>query len=175
AYKQRMETMHNSVENIDSAVSRMNFWETAIVMANANPYFGVGLQRYKSEYNRYDRSKGDFGVERALHSTILQTMAEMGYPGFLLYILIIICYFLGIGTSKRRIRMYLNEGQEKKEFLAYLNALTIAMIAFLINSSFVNCLYFETLWAFIGVIIAAESITGKFCQQETVLQTGANG
>jgi len=175
AYKARMETLRQPLGEIDSGKSRIHFWVTAIHMANANPIFGVGFQRYMDEYNNYDNTYGFFGGARALHNTILQTLAEMGYVGFLLFAAIIVNFFLTIEASKRRVKRCMEEDQEKKEFTAYLNALSISMVAFIINSSFVNCLYFETLWAFIGVAIAVDNITKKFDQQEIVLQADTNG
>ena len=174
AYEERMMTMKQPVGEIDSSRSRIHFWITAIDMGNANPFFGVGFQRYQNAYNQYDDSYGRFGGSRALHSTVLQTLAEMGYVGFFLFCSILISYFAVIKSSKIRAMEYMKEMQERREFIMLLDALTISMLAYLINSSFVNCLYFETLWSFIGVAVAVDIFTKKLYEENIALQAGAN-
>jgi probable O-glycosylation ligase (exosortase A-associated) len=157
-YKQRLGTMSEGPMQVYTAQARVNFWKTAIAMANANPLFGVGFQRHFYEYDRYDVSHGKFGIgRRAIHNTFLSILGGTGYPGFLLFILIIFGYFTTLRKSKKLIIENLS-GNEKEEFSSYVRMLYIAMFAFMINGSFVDEPNSEIFWMIIGLVIALEHI-----------------
>ena len=80
-YFDRVETIQTYEEvQDDSALSRLHFWQVAVVMAEANP-MGVGLMNFESAYDRYDTLNGRYGTRRAVHSSHFQVLAENGFLG----------------------------------------------------------------------------------------------
>lgn len=92
-----------SVTNIQTDASnteRINRWNSALRMANEKPIFGFGPGMYQFEYGRFQLSTeltsiSTFSGNRGnAHSEILGALAETGYPGMILEILLL---FTGIG------------------------------------------------------------------------------
>ena len=66
----RMHSINAPAETRDeSARGRLYFWQVGMDMAAANPILGVGFDGYEASFNSYDTSKGEFGADRAVHST----------------------------------------------------------------------------------------------------------
>ncbi|HVR76480.1 MAG TPA: O-antigen ligase family protein, partial [Planctomycetota bacterium] len=74
-----------------SAEGRIHFWQVAVTMANECPILGVGFNAYTQAYDTYDSSKGDFGTGRAVHSVWFGVLAETGYIGLALYVILFVC------------------------------------------------------------------------------------
>jgi O-antigen ligase len=86
----RMATITASSEELDaSARGRLHFWEVATAMANAKPFTGVGFNGFERSYTAYDRTK-DFGEDRSVHSVWFGLLSELGYPGLLLFVVILL-------------------------------------------------------------------------------------
>ena len=86
----RMATITASSEELDaSARGRLHFWEVATAMANAKPFTGVGFNGFERSYTAYDRTK-DFGEDRSVHSVWFGLLSELGYPGLLLFVAILL-------------------------------------------------------------------------------------
>lgn len=156
-YKQRLETLRLPKEEIASARSRLHFWKTAIDMGNANPWLGVGFNRYMVEYNYYDTSHGLYGPDRAIHNTSLSVLAETGYIGFFIFIFLILACLYSVLRTKRIIKIC-PDLKLQREFSDYCNLLVISLVAFLLGSFFVNCLFQEIFWAIITISIAMDKI-----------------
>jgi probable O-glycosylation ligase (exosortase A-associated) len=71
----------------DSAEGRLHFWNVALIMANAKPLTGVGFDGFSQSYEAYNTS-GEFPGERASHSVWFGLLADMGYPGLILFVLL---------------------------------------------------------------------------------------
>jgi probable O-glycosylation ligase (exosortase A-associated) len=144
-----------SEQRDDSAASRLHFWNVAIAMADDRPLTGVGVAAYSLQYNRYDFSpQGQYGANRAVHSAWFGVLAELGYPGLLLFIIIIIVSLL----SCRRVRLSANRGEVPVALGKYAVALETALIAFIVGGSFVSFHYCEMLWHFFALTFALERV-----------------
>ena len=76
-------------EGIDaSAMGRIYAWEAAIGMANDNPFTGVGIDNFYSNYFFY--SPHWDGVNHAVHSTWFGVLAETGYVGLIIFVTVIV-------------------------------------------------------------------------------------
>jgi O-antigen ligase len=76
-----------------SSAGRLHFWQVAIVMANAEPIVGIGFDSYMYQYDAYDFSNGRYGRLKAVHSAWFGMVAEMGYVGLIIFILLIMNAF----------------------------------------------------------------------------------
>ncbi len=79
--KARLETLSSEDS---SATSRLEFWEAAISMANANPIFGVGPGNFSANFPQFQREF--YFYSDSPHNTFLELAAELGWVGVLFFL-----------------------------------------------------------------------------------------
>jgi O-antigen ligase len=155
AFWNRMSTiMATANERDQSETGRLHFWKVAVDIANAHPVTGIGFNAYQAAYDTYDTSGGAYSSSRSVHSIWFGVLAEMGYPGLFLYLLIIGQAF----TACARIRKRAARGEIPDELGRYAVAFESAFVAFIVGGTFVPFQYDEMLWHFFGLTIALESV-----------------
>ena len=137
-----------------STVGRIHFWNVAVSMANDHPVLGVGFNAYQAAYNDYDTSDSEFGTSRSVHSAWLGVLAEMGYPGLLLYLAIVGLSFAGC----HRVRRQAARGEIPRELGRYAVGLEAALVAFAVGGTFVPFQYYEMLWHYFALTMALEAV-----------------
>jgi probable O-glycosylation ligase (exosortase A-associated) len=143
-----------SDEYDDSQQSRLHFWQVAVAMANDRPLIGVGHRGYERAYNQYDWTEGKFKANRAVHSAWFGVLAELGYPGLVLFILIVFSSL----RSCRRVRKAAERGEIAGPLGAYAIAFETSLVAFMVGGSFVSFHYNEMLWHYFALTIALERV-----------------
>lgn len=147
----RMSTIETTEEEMDwSSRGRLHFWAVAVEMANANPILGIGHHAYPKAYDRYDFTASEFGTERSVHSTWFGVLAELGYPGLLLFIMLLLSAF----AACRRVRLLARQAPELEDLREYAAAFEIALVAFAVSGSFIIFQYTEMLWHYFGFTTA---------------------
>jgi probable O-glycosylation ligase (exosortase A-associated) len=155
AFWNRMSTIVASAKERDqSQAGRLHFWTVAISMASDHPLTGVGFNAYQAAYDAYDTSGGEYSTARSVHSVWFGVLAEMGYPGLILYLLIVLQAF----NACRLVRRKAARGEIREEIGRYAIGFEAALVAFVIGGSFVSFQYNEMLWHFFALTIALESI-----------------
>jgi probable O-glycosylation ligase (exosortase A-associated) len=155
AFWTRMSTITAEGDDRDqSTVGRLHFWNVAVSMANDHPILGVGFNAYQAAYMDYDSSEGEFGTARSVHSAWLGVLAEMGYPGLLLYLSIVGLSF----ASCHRVRRKAARGEIPQELGRYAVGLESALVAFAVGGSFVPFQYYEMLWHYFALTMALEAV-----------------
>lgn len=147
----RMNTINASEEDRgDSAEGRLHFWYVARVMADAKPLLGIGFDAFIQSYEYYNGPDGPFPGERAVHSVWFGLLSEMGYPGLLLFVLL-----LGDSLwSCWRVSARFRKDPEHRDLRIYANALITSILAFAVGGTFLSYQYNEMIWHFIGLSIA---------------------
>jgi probable O-glycosylation ligase (exosortase A-associated) len=143
-----------SPERDESQQSRLHFWRVAVAMANDRPYLGVGHAGYQRAYNEYDWSDGQFLTNRAVHSAWFGVLAEQGYPGLLLFILIVLSSF----RACRRVRKSAARGEIPGPLGPYAVAFEASLVAFIVGGSFVSFQYCEMLWHYFALTMVLERV-----------------
>jgi probable O-glycosylation ligase (exosortase A-associated) len=141
-------------ERDDSQQGRLHFWQVAVAMANDRPLTGVGHSAYPRAYNQYDWTQGRFFTNRAVHSAWFGVFAELGYPGLLLFLLIVFSAL----RACRRVRLAAKRGELTGPLGAYAVAFESSMVAFIVGGSFVSFQYCEMLWHYFALTIALERV-----------------
>jgi len=155
AFWTRMSTITAEGDYRDpSTVGRLHFWNVAVSMANAHPVLGVGFNSYQAAYDGYDTSDSQFGTARSVHSAWLGVLAELGYPGLLLYLSIVGLSF----ASCHRVRRMAARGEIPHELGRYAVGLESALVAFAVGGSFVPFQYYEMLWHYFALTMALEAV-----------------
>lgn len=163
AYWDRMATITAPADERDqSQTGRLHFWQVAVAMANDHPILGVGHRGYEPAYDAYDWSQGELGRRRAVHSAWFGVLAEVGYPGLLIYVAIVVSSFFAC----RRVRQSAARGEVPGELGAYARALETGLVAFLVGGSFVSFQYCEMLWHYFGLTMALERVAVRAAAEE---------
>ncbi|MBY0496297.1 MAG: putative O-glycosylation ligase, exosortase A system-associated [Cyanobacteria bacterium] len=150
----RMSTITAPEDRDSSTEGRLHFWQVAVAMANDHPLTGVGHSAYPRAYNQYDWTAGEFGLNRAVHSAWFGVLAELGYPGLLLFGAIVLSSL----RACRRVRRAARRGEVPAAMGPYAVALESSLVAFIIGGSFVSFHYSEMLWHYFGLSIALERV-----------------
>jgi len=158
SFYDRMNTINSSDDERDSsASSRIFFWQIGVRMANAKPITGVGFNGFRNSLATYDTSNGVYGTGRAVHSAWFGVLSEMGYPGFILFVLII-----GNGLYiSWRIRWRARKDPALKDIKAYASAMQMSLVAYVVGNTFLNGQYNEMFWHMVGLGIALQAIAEK--------------
>ena len=138
----------------DSQQGRLHFWQVAVAMAQDRPFIGVGHRGYEPAYNDYDFSDGKYERNRAVHSAWFGVLGELGYPGLVLFIAIVVSSLL----TCRRVRLAARRGDIPRPLGEYAIGLESALVAFMIGGSFVSFQYCEMLWHFFALSVALERV-----------------
>ncbi len=148
----------SNISSDASNLERINRWQAAIRLFDERPVLGWGPGTYQFVYAPFQRSKektiistnlGDMGNA---HSEYLGPLAEMGLPGMLLVILLMI-FVIYTG-----LRVYRRGGREVK-FLSMMA--TLGLITYYAHGVLNNFLDSDKLsvpfWGFIAIIVALDT------------------
>jgi O-antigen ligase len=146
AFWERMSTIQQAaggdVYADGSVAGRIHYWGVAVIMANDRPLVGVGQNAYNAVYDSYDPSNGAYGFRRSVHSQWFGMLAELGYPGLLLFIAVLGYAFFVCWRTRRQAR-----GHPQLANLAhYATAIEGALLTAVIGGTFYPFHYNEMLW-----------------------------
>lgn len=131
---QRMGTEKDSTSQ-----SRLELWKAGIRMANEYPFTGVGPNNYIYVNQNHYHLK----LNHVQHNIFIQAMSELGYPGLILLIVMIIGCFI----NHKKVRQILNEKKMTNSVLYGLShGLDICLIGFITNGFFITVLYYPFFW-----------------------------
>jgi len=151
----RMSTIAASGDARDESQSgRLYFWRVAFEMANDRPFLGVGHSGYEPTYDQYDRTLGRYGTRRAVHSAWFGVLAELGYLGLAVFMIIAFSSLRACGRVRRMAR----RGDVSAALGRYANGMQSALVAFMVGGSFVSFHYSEMLWHFFALTMALERV-----------------
>src|SRR5260370_24883955 len=124
----------------DSANSRRMAWKAAWRMATENPIFGVGLRN--SNLLSYEYGADMPG--RTIHNQYLQILADNGFPGLAMYLLLLV----GALVSLHRCRRHFGRrtDPEGRRNLAITNGVECTLLLFMFGSVFLSLELFEILY-----------------------------
>jgi putative inorganic carbon (hco3(-)) transporter len=157
-YLDRVQTIGTYDEVHDtSAISRFHFWRVATNMALDHP-LGVGLKNFESAYDQYDFLGGFFGQGRSVHSSHFQVLAEMGFPGAIIWTAMF-AYAFNI-TFKIRNRSQKSSLSPENQHFFYTcsNALIASMIAFIIGGAFIALALNDLTWLTFALITSLDRL-----------------
>ncbi|MFZ6039823.1 O-antigen ligase family protein [Vibrio natriegens] len=150
-----------------SAMGRLYAWEAAFKMAVVNPFSGVGLNNFYSNYYYYS-SHWD-GLNHAVHSTWFGVLAETGFLGLAVFIGMIISL---IKTSRQTLSIL---NQRKGLVSPYLTATALAVyagvIGTVVSGTFLTQGFTWPIYILAALCIAISRITQIRSQIENTKET----
>jgi O-antigen ligase len=75
--------------NVQSETGRLAVWDTAFQLISENPITGVGANCFPRAFGYKRNAQGRAPVWIATHNAYLQIWSEIGYPGFIIFMIII--------------------------------------------------------------------------------------
>ena len=120
-----------------SAQSRFGTWGAAYRMSLDYPIFGVGVRNSSYMVGRY----GHGNDYQTIHSQYLQLLADDGYPGLLLYLLLIAVTFVSLARARARYRSRGDE--EALRALSAVNGIECSLFTFCFGAIFLSLETFE--------------------------------
>jgi probable O-glycosylation ligase (exosortase A-associated) len=134
----------------NSANSRFDSWGAAFQIANEYPLFGVGIRN--SSLLTYAHGADMEG--RVIHSQYLQTLADAGYPGLFLYLLMLASTWLAMARARRTLKG--STGPDAALARSMLNGIEGSLMVFCVGASFLSLEVFELpyLMVLLGIQIA---------------------
>jgi probable O-glycosylation ligase (exosortase A-associated) len=151
----RMDTINTgqTVEGDDdrSAQGRLHFWTTAVKIADAYPFLGVGNGQFNQAYDRFDDSDGEYGHNRSVHSVWFGLLSEGGYVGLGLALCVLL---RSLFQCQRLCRSVSPISPSWK----YSRALQNSLLVFCVGGSFVPLQYNEMFWHFMGLTFGLSTL-----------------
>jgi probable O-glycosylation ligase (exosortase A-associated) len=142
----RMNTIQATDEDRDSsAKSRLYFWGIAVQMANDHPVTGVGFNAFRYSFPRYDRTGEGM---RAVHSIWFGVLADLGYPGLLLFGLITATSIAGCQQIVKRAKR-----SGMKNLRLFASHLQTCVVTYAIGGTFLSAHYLEFWWHLVALTI----------------------
>ena len=167
-YEKRIESAFVEQEHRDeSSKGRLHFWDIAIDMAS-NHFIGVGAKCYQHYYDIYDRTNGQYGKRRSVHSSHFQILAETGYVGFSTWIFLFVYSFYVLLRIRARSKEVMLDGKLKKFFLTYSNAIMASMVTFLVGGAFYEFAHNEITWLTF-ILVAVLDRMSRAALEEAIL------
>lgn len=157
-----------AVQHLSSSSSsgRTDLWKVGLKMFEANPIAGVGSGNFTVASIHYVQQAGDItradlivDVPHAAHNTYLEIIDELGIPGFLMFMTIVIG---SISAALRAARIYERRGDKRFELMS--RCVALAVIALLTADFFITNEYEHLLWLLLALppalLAVARSETG---------------
>lgn len=157
-----------AVQHLSSSSSsgRTDLWKVGLKMFEANPIAGVGSGNFTVASIHYVQQAGDItradlivDVPHAAHNTYLEIIDELGVPGFLMFMAIVIG---SISAALRAARIYERRGDKRFELMS--RGVALAVIALLTADFFITNEYEHLLWLLLALppalLAVARSETG---------------
>lgn len=136
-----------------SSSGRTDLWKVGLKMFEANPVAGVGSGNFTVASIHYVQQAGDItradlivDVPHAAHNTYLEIIDELGVPGFLMFLTIVIG---SISAALRAARIYERRGDTSFELMS--RGVALAVIALLTADFFITNEYEHLLWLLLAL------------------------
>ena len=154
-YFQRMETI-TSYQEEGSAMGRIMAWKSGVRMAQEYPVTGVGSGHFGVALGTRFRPP-EFGDENlpwlTAHSMYFLVIGELGLPGIICLLAILIGNYRRLGKLSERARQ--GSVSNSREFEQLFLMLGGSLVAFCIGGAFLSVAYYPHIFLLSGLIVAA--------------------
>jgi len=135
-----------------SAMGRINAWKASFYMANDYPITGVGLDNFMSLFQFYAPDPEDIHVA---HNTYLQMLAETGYPGLLIYLVLLGVTFWTLETARRKAKfLRIPWAQDGARYI------TASLLGFMVGATFLNRAHFDLTYHLMFLAASLKRVLG---------------
>lgn len=144
-FKSRFETAGEDT----TSVTRFTYWANGVDMANSHPIAGVGYMNWVPYYRDHYYDASLYNRIEVAHNTFVQCMAELGYVGLLIFLLMsYYCVKININT----IQVARTAGNKLYEYLGL--SFNLALCSLFVTTFFIAALYYPFYWMHFALSIA---------------------
>ena len=156
----RMDTVEHAEED-DSFMHRVVVWKMCTVIAIKNPFFGAGFKsnqygpiwkKYHEYYSLLDfveTPEADYyETTRAAHSMYFQVLAEHGFVGLFLFLLILSSAYIKLGFIKSRAKF----NSMDDWVINLINKLRLAILMYCITGGTVSVAYLDLFFSVLAMV-----------------------
>jgi probable O-glycosylation ligase (exosortase A-associated) len=159
----RMDTIAASTEASGrdaSAQSRVYFWGLAVKIANDHPITGVGPNAFRFALPGYDATGEGM---RATHSSWFGVLADLGYPGLVLFAAIAVGAIISCQQVSSRARR-----AGTQDLATYAVNLQTSVIVFCVGGAFLSAHYLELWWHVVALTITLGLVQARMPAEATI-------
>jgi O-antigen ligase len=160
---------------------RLELWQAGVRMWEANPVLGVGAGNFKwvlgayESREQFEKFGRDLGGSVIAHSSHVEMLSELGSVGTLAVIVLTWSTWTGLGKIRPPRR---KPGEPPAhpylvELGHYADAVRCAILAVLVNGTFLSLFYYCHLWVLIAVGTAMPYVHRRILQREAALAANA--
>jgi O-antigen ligase len=139
---------------------RIMHWENALEVIKNNP-LGIGYYNWR----RYYASHFDVIRVEEIHNTVLQAFVELGYPGGILFLVMLLAVFImNVRTIREMDRL---DRAEAGIMAAVARGINLGLLGAFIASLFMSVLFYPTFWVAFALTSALRHISKKLVIEAT--------
>lgn len=161
-YFDRLSTIESYTKDA-SAMGRINAWHFAINLAADNPITGGGFGAFtKNLFLSYAPNPYDF---HDAHSIYFELLAEQGYIGLLLFLILLILSYKTCADIKSSIA-----GMEDMRWAKTLASMVqVSLVAYVVGGAFLGLAYFDLPYHIIAIsVLCREIVKRSIAEQKTM-------
>ncbi len=138
-----------------SAKGRINAWYFSYNLAKDYPLTGGGFGTFTPDlFHRYAPDPLDF---HGPHSIYFQMLAEQGFVGLTLFLLLLASTI----HSLRKLRLRAKEVPGAEQLVPYANAIEVGLYAFLVGGAFLGRAYFDLWFQLVACCVVLKILLSK--------------
>ncbi len=145
-FRDRMKTLTSLEKDYNTQVygGRQQIWQRGIQFGLSNPLTGVGIGNFASADGAHMKETGLTGKWSAAHNSFVQAFAELGFPGFAIFMMI--CgTLIQISFRASRTQWLLPGDVPRPELMA-------ATAAYLVSAFFLSAAYSWATYSLIAIV-----------------------
>ncbi len=172
----RMSTVWEYRED-EAAIGRITYWRAALRMAQDHP-LGIGIGNFHRMVMEYVPRLTE---ERGAHNTYLACLAELGWPGAMMFGCVLLATLLRLGRIRRQARelpdaLELQYGRLGANFHLGWHATTLraGLLGYLGSAMFTTRTFSEDLWLLLAFAMCLENVTRHLITQPSAAAAAAD-
>lgn len=161
-YSERISTIFNPQEdyNMTEGGGRIEIWKRGLQLMKENPLLGVGPAAFEvaEGSTHIDENTGNTGKWSTAHNSFVQIGAELGIPGLMLLVMIMV-------SSIRSLKRLHRELPKNSELRWLVNALEVGIYGYIINGFFLSQAYSSALFLLVGLTVVVVNQATRVCEK----------
>lgn len=168
-YWHQMSTIVSDADyNRTDESGRLQIWQRGIGYMLEYPLLGVGPANFQAAEGMLSphAHRQQFGVGvrwNAAHNTFIQVAAELGIPGLIFFLAIIVSAFSALRQTARNHRAFRRPSRHRE---ALTQALTASLIGFLVGAFFLSLAYAEMFYTLVALAVGLQKATSRADQHK---------
>lgn len=143
----------------ESAQGRLYAWQAAFKMANTHPFSGVGLDNFTMNYFFY--SEHWDGMNHAVHSTWFGVLAETGYIGLIIFLMLIVKTVRSMMRTVNSLQPLYQQGQCSAVLYCSAQSVLAGLAGFIASGTFLTQGFTWPIYILLALSIAVQQQAKK--------------